>query len=543
VSRRSRLPAAARSAKLGPTRIGRTGDGGEVNDNGGTWCTVTMTEGSGTPFGPFMLHGAIGRGATATVYLASVVATGEQVAVKVLDQGFAALPGLAERLEGESAVLAALSGPHVVGGRGTGVVDGYRYLAMEYVDGASLRAVERAAGRLDVLQALAVTEGALAGLAMAHAYGLVHGDVKPENILVDRSGASRLVDFGEVVTVGGATEGGTPAYMSPEAAYGQLLDERSDLYSMGVVLYEALAGRRPFEAATELAVLRMHVEEAPAPVIDLGPATQALLARTLAKDPADRPQSAAALHAELGEVVDAEYGSDWRRRAAVAGLVALGATAITELAAPTSAGAAAGTGGAASGGGGGMAPSVGVPAVTAKASTGGLISSHPLMVGIVAVVAAAGLAVGGFAAARAGSSSSASAPTTTAGTTTSPPNFAQFAGTWSSDFGAGSDVDAGDDMVIQATGHGTVLDQGTQTPFQLVSADGTTATGHITGPTTDPGGPSTPGLFPVGTTLTLSFTPAGSSSVVRTVKVSYGNGLSTTYCPAATDPLPSVCIN
>ena len=297
---------------------------GSSLDEGSHFCescgaevgSVRQSQGAQTdalPFGPYRLSGVIGRGASGTVYLATEEASGEQVAVKVLDPALGALPGLAERLETESTVLATLSDPHLVRVRRTGTEDGRRYLAMDYVDGASLRAVERQAGRLSAPQALGVVAGGLEGLSVAHARGLVHGDLKPENILVDRSGTATIVDFGQVVAVGSATEGGTPAYMSPEAARGLPLDARSDLYSMGVVLYEALAGRLPFEASNDLALLRMHDEELPPLVDGLSTPMQTLLARALAKDPDARPPDAATFLAELEEAAAAEEGGDWKR--------------------------------------------------------------------------------------------------------------------------------------------------------------------------------------------------------------------------------------
>jgi eukaryotic-like serine/threonine-protein kinase len=159
--------------------------------------------------GNYVLVGVIGRGATGTVYLATDNESGHQVALKVLDPVLAHLPGYPERLHSESVVLSQLSDPHLVATFGVGQDQGHLFLVMEYVEGASLRAVEQQAGRLTPEQALGLIAGALQGLGFAHAHGLVHGDVKPENIVVDRAGTSKLVDFGQVVSTGATTLGGT----------------------------------------------------------------------------------------------------------------------------------------------------------------------------------------------------------------------------------------------------------------------------------------------------------------------------------------------
>ena len=265
--------------------------------------------------GNYSLVGEIGRGATGIVYLATDSQSGRQVALKVLDPILSGIPGYPERLRSESAVLSHLSDPHLVATYGMDEDQGHLFLVTEFVEGASLRVVEQNAGRLTPEQSLGIMAGVLEGLGLVHAHGLVHGDVKPENILVDRTGTSKLVDFGQVVNTGSTTLGGTPSYMSPESVRGQAIDARSDLYSMGVVLYEALAGHRPFVADNDLATLRMHAEADPPPVEGLGTHTSALLGWALAKNPDGRPQSAGVFLAELEAAAAADYGEDWKKRA------------------------------------------------------------------------------------------------------------------------------------------------------------------------------------------------------------------------------------
>ena len=195
-------------------------------------CGGELPAGRPSRLGVYDLVGVIGRGATGVVYLATDSRSGGQVAVKVLDPVLATLPGYAERLHAESDVLARLADPHLVTVYGTDQDQGRLFLVTEYVRGASLRVVEQRSGRLTPEQALGLVAGSLAGLGVAHGHGLVHGDVKPENIVVDESGISKLIDFGQVVVAGGSALGGTPAYMSPEAARGQPLEQRSDLYSI-----------------------------------------------------------------------------------------------------------------------------------------------------------------------------------------------------------------------------------------------------------------------------------------------------------------------
>ena len=176
--------------------------------------------------------------------------------------------------------------------------------------------------------------GALAGLVYVHEAGILHGDVTPGNILVDPAGTSKLTDFGSAIGPSGRGLGVTPAYASPEAAQGLPLDERSDVYSMGVVLYECLAGYQPFTGSSDEVVLHRHLTVEPAPIEGLARPLHELVESALAKDPVQRPQSAADLLGRLEAAADLAEGPSWRERASVAALAAVAGGELGALVAP-----------------------------------------------------------------------------------------------------------------------------------------------------------------------------------------------------------------
>ncbi len=275
------------------------------------------------------IEGRLGVGATGTVWLARQVALGRLVAVKDLAVELAGDEAARERLRQEAQVLARLDHPNCVAVYNYLESDSRAAIVMEYVEGVSLRSLTER-HNLSVEQALLVLEGALSGLAYAHEQGIVHGDVKPENILLATSGQSKLVDFGlaAAVETRRAPGTGSPAYSSPEAASGQPLGAASDLYSAGLVLFELLTGAVPL--APEGARLALNPRSA-----TLSPRVAALIQRTIDRDPAIRPATATAFLDELRAAADADCGRDWRRRAMLVPLIAAaaagGATA-TEIA-------------------------------------------------------------------------------------------------------------------------------------------------------------------------------------------------------------------
>jgi Serine/threonine protein kinase len=250
------------------------------------------------------------------------------VAIKVLQESWVGDAEFRRRLRAEADVMRSLEHPNCV--RVYEVIDTPQVAALvtEYVDGATLKQVLTRAGRLSGPQAAKVLSGALRGLAHVHGRGLIHGDVKPANICVDRSGTSRLLDFGLArPPAAGGEIAGSPAYMSPEQITGGELDERSDIYSCGVVLYELLTGERPFQAVDPDEVLAAHLS---APVPDPAatytgvPRQLAAVAVTaLAKQPSARPPTADRFRELLEQAAEREYGLVWAT-VSLTGLAALG---------------------------------------------------------------------------------------------------------------------------------------------------------------------------------------------------------------------------
>jgi serine/threonine-protein kinase len=258
-----------------------------------------------------------------TVYQGTDTRLDRPVAIKVMDPGLAGDPAFRARFEREARSAARIDHPSVVDvydqgeavtGAGTGLGgDGpLLFLVMELVEGGTLRDVLRARGALGVPAAFAVLEQVLAGLAAAHRLGLVHRDVKPENVLISRTGEVKVADFGLVTAsarAGASTAGmimGTVAYLSPEQVATGDADARSDVYAAGIVLYELLTGAPPYSGDTAISVAYRHVNsDVPPPSQIAGevpPELDRLVLRCTRRDPAARPADAAAMLAELHQV-------------------------------------------------------------------------------------------------------------------------------------------------------------------------------------------------------------------------------------------------
>ena len=298
----------------------------------------------GTDVAGYRIESLLGEGATGAVHLARD-ADGRAVALKVLDPTLAADSRFRERFLRESQIAALLEHPSVVPVLDAGEHEGLLYIAMEWVDGEDLRALLRREGALEPERAVALVEDVGAGLDVAHAAGLVHRDVKPANILVAGERA-RLCDFGLArhtasadSLTGDRTLVGTVAYIAPEQIEGADVDARSDVYSLGCVLFECLTGEPPYDRDSELAVLYAHLNEPPprpsARRPELPPAFDDVVAAALSKVPAERPASGgdlaraarAALH---GEALRHRGGRRRLVALAAAGVLA-GVTAVVVL--------------------------------------------------------------------------------------------------------------------------------------------------------------------------------------------------------------------
>jgi serine/threonine-protein kinase len=253
-----------------------------------------------------------------TVYRGTDLSLDRVVAVKVaMDPLLERDPVYASRFKREARAAASISNPGVVTVFDAGADGPTRYIVMEYVEGRDLAAILREERPLDIRRAERIAEEVADTLAAAHAAGIVHRDIKPGNIMITPQGAVKVLDFGIARTTDGvsltqtASVLGTAPYMAPEQAMGQPADARSDIYSLGCVLYEMLTGRPPFTGDLPAAVLHQHVRVDPKPPSQLNPkvppALDALVMELLAKSPGDRPQTAAEVRDRLA-ALDAPTG-------------------------------------------------------------------------------------------------------------------------------------------------------------------------------------------------------------------------------------------
>jgi serine/threonine-protein kinase len=270
--------------------------------------------------GRYDVQRELGRGGMAVVYLAEDLRHHRQVAIKVLLPELAATIG-PDRFLREIDIAAALTHPHILPVHDSGEADGFLYYVMPYIEGQSLKARLAAEGELPIEDAVRIVTEVVDALAHAHEHGVVHRDIKPDNVML--SGRHALVmDFGVAKAVSEASEPGelttagvaigTPTYMSPEQAVAAShIDHRADIYSVGVLAYELLAGRTPFVGASQR-VLAAHVTEKPEPVTAyreaVSPALAHLVMRCLEKKPADRWQGAQELLPQLEAVVTPSVG-------------------------------------------------------------------------------------------------------------------------------------------------------------------------------------------------------------------------------------------
>jgi serine/threonine protein kinase len=259
----------------------------------------------GQMLGPYQIINQIGRGGMATVYKAYQPSVDRYVAIKVLPSQLAESREFATRFQQEARIIARLEHPHILPVFDYGESDGVAYFVMRYMDAGTLkeRMIEGRPLPLDDIDRLFTQ---LAGaLSYAHSRGVVHRDLKPANVLIDSHDNVFLTDFGIAKLLESASPRltqtdaimGTPAYISPEQAQGQTVDQRSDIYSLGIILYEMVTGSVPFTAETPLAVLLKHISDPlPPPSLvkpDIRPAVEKVILKALAKDPRDRFATAA----------------------------------------------------------------------------------------------------------------------------------------------------------------------------------------------------------------------------------------------------------
>ena len=263
--------------------------------------------------GRYRIERKLGAGGMADVYLAEDQELGRRVAIKILNDRHAADDSFIERFRREAKNAAGLSHPNIVSIYDRGEAEGTYYIAMEYLDGRSLKELIVGRGPAPIKISIDYARQILAAVGFAHKHGIVHRDIKPHNVLVGPEGRLKVTDFGiarsgasQMTEVGSII--GTAQYLSPEQARGAPVDQTSDLYSVGVVLYEMLTGQVPFTGDTPLEIAMKHLSEVPKPPSELRPEVphdlDSVVLRALAKDPSERYQSAEEMDADLARVAE-----------------------------------------------------------------------------------------------------------------------------------------------------------------------------------------------------------------------------------------------
>ncbi len=286
--------------------------------------------------GRYKLEAKLGSGGMSTVYLARDTTLDRSVAVKVMHREMSEQEDQLQRFRQEARAVAKLSHPNVVAVIDAGEDGGHPYIVFEYVEGETLKQRINRVGALDPQEALAYAIEIARGLTVAHDRNMVHRDIKPQNVLIDSEGRAKLTDFGisrQLEQDGMTATGrvlGTTDYVAPEQAMGHPVDQRSDVYSLGVVLYEMLVGQVPFHADSQVGVAMKHVNEELPDVQqrrpELSAAAAMVVERATAKDPAQRYQ-------EVGDLID-DLGTALEVEAARAGATTGEATSVLDAVPP-----------------------------------------------------------------------------------------------------------------------------------------------------------------------------------------------------------------
>lgn len=263
--------------------------------------TAVMGLPAGSQLGAYRIVRRVGKGGMGSVYEAVDERSSQRVALKVLSPDLAAQPDFVARFHRESRSLSSFGNARIAKVYFSGAAEGVPFFAMEFVDGKNLEELLERDGRPDTKKAIEWMREIARGLRAAAEHGLIHRDVKPTNILIDQEGRVKIVDFGLAKSLNSTTRltvtgvvVGTPFYLSPEQGLGKVVDQRSDIYSLGATFYHLLTGKPPYEADNSVSVILKHVNDAPTPIRDRAPEVSEALARIvmrcLAKDPRHRYQ-------------------------------------------------------------------------------------------------------------------------------------------------------------------------------------------------------------------------------------------------------------
>lgn len=262
--------------------------------------------------GRYRLTAPLGEGGMAAVYRGRDLRLNREVAIKILRDELTRDPEFLARFEAEAQFVASLSHPNIVPVYDVGEDQGSRFIVMEYIRGRTLKEAIESGGPIPEERAVVILRSVLDALAYAHERGLIHRDVKPHNILMTPDGTARLADFGIAHLVDSSSTRtaailGSAHYLSPEQARGEDATIASDLYACGIVLYEMVAGRPPFEGANALAIAHQHLDSPPPPLPEISQRIRETISRALAKAPERRFGDAAAFSAALpSSVMDAD---------------------------------------------------------------------------------------------------------------------------------------------------------------------------------------------------------------------------------------------